>query len=448
MSYFRIIINPLLIRCTIGQVLKRYFLSNTFECNDAWNSRLNQPIFKKLNLESMYYELDGQYNKTKGLAPIDVDIFVNAQTDNAYLTEVEELFYRFRQTRLAHGTLPTTHHGFIRLFINYKKDDLVRILHDRLNYGIFPDGYLICYVIDKLLKADDYRNAAKIGSLPMFQEDYSHSLSRNLSLYAIHRYLLSELPWEDVVEEEKNDDEEEEEVKVRVPYLRNPYFDDHFDLTDGQHICGKSLIMIANHLENTAMSNSYKILGLALYNKWEKLTNELNRVIDLQKKIEDCILYKDALDFTSKIITDKLKDDATSCDNMQNLISQVKEEICSKNNLLNDVENLVKESVQTLEAEEISSQNKLYKEWEELRENHLKNHLLELQRKNRLEEIARKKVEMKEKEQLLYFFDNEDEINQVCEAKEEKLRKRERYRSAEQQESEYVPPEVQKRVTE
>lgn len=360
MAYFRIIVNPLLCRSTIRQVSKRYFLSSAFECNDVWNSRLNQPIFKKINIESMYYELDSQYNKTKGLAPIDVDIFVNYQSDNSYLTEVEELIYRFRQTRLTHKTLPSTHHGIIRLYSDYKKDDLVRILHDRLNYGIFPDDYLLCYLIDKFLKAEDYRNAAKVGTLQMFQEDYSHSLSRNLSLYAIHRYLLTEVPWEDIVEEEKkDDDEEEEEVKVRVAYLRNPFFDDHFDLTDGQHICGKSLIMIANRLHNAAMSNSYKILGLALYNKWEKLTDELSRVIESQTNSEDCILYKDAVDFASKIITDKLKDDDSLLDKIQNLISQIKEEKCSKNSLLNDVENLVKETVKTSEADEISSQNKV-----------------------------------------------------------------------------------------
>lgn len=90
----------------------------------------------------------------------------------------------------------------------------------------------------------------------------------------------------------------------------------------------------------------------------------------------------------------------------------------------------------------------MYKEWEEFRENELKNHLFELQRKNRLEEVARKKIEIKEKEELMYFFDNEDEINRVCEKKEEILRKRSLLQSAEQKENEYIPPEVQKRVTE
>ncbi|XP_065225490.1 uncharacterized protein LOC135849151 [Planococcus citri] len=445
MSYFRIIVNPLLNRSIVRLASKRYFLSNAFECKDAWSNRLNQPIFKKVNVESMYYELDSQYKKSKVLVPIDVDIFINSQIDDTFLIEVEELAYRFRLTGFAHNTLPSTHHGFIRLFFNYKKDDLVRILHDRLNYGIFPDEYLLCYLIDKFLKAEDYRNAAKVGTLQMFQEDYSHTLNRNLSLYAIHRYLLTEVPWEDIVEEKKDDDEEEEEVKVRVGYVRNPYFDDHFDLEDAQHICGKSLVMISNHLDSIAMKNSYKVLGLALYNKWEKLIDELNRVIDLQKNSEDCILYKDALDFASKIIAEKLKDDGPLLDKLTNLISQIKEEKCSKNSLLSDVENLTKESVNVHEADIINSQNKLYEEWDDFRENELKTHLAELQRKNRLAEIARKKVELEHKEQLLHFFDNELEINRVCEKKEDILRKRAKHQSIDEKEKEYIPPEIKKR---
>lgn len=307
----------------------------------------------------MYYELDQQFNRTRALAPVDVDVFLNKQTDDSYLTEVEELIFRFRVTRLAHKTLPTTNHAFIRLFLEYKKDDLVRVLHDRLNYGIFPDYYILCYLIDKFLKAEDFRNAAKVASLPMFQEDCTHTLSNYLSLYAIHRYLSTDIPWETIVEEKPTEDEEEEdEVKVRVEYLRNPYFDDHFDLTDGQHICGKSLVMISSTLDDAALKNSYKIMGLALYNKWERLEKELSQLIESQTSTKEPVLYKDAIDFSSKIINDKLKDEAL-LDKIQKLLSNIKEDSCINDDLLSTLENKVKEVVKAQETNEITAQEKV-----------------------------------------------------------------------------------------
>lgn len=66
------------------------------------------------------------------------------------------------------------------------------------------------------------------------------------------------------------------QVKIRIPYLRNPYFDDHFDLKDPNHIVGKTLAWVSP-LISGVVGISCQILGWALYNKWAELEAALNR---------------------------------------------------------------------------------------------------------------------------------------------------------------------------
>lgn len=66
-------------------------------------------------------------------------------------------------------------------------------------------------------------------------------------------------------------------MKIRLFWLRNPYFDDHFDLTDPNHLAGKTLALAGKEvIENESLSNSLMILGWALYGKWDKVYNLLD----------------------------------------------------------------------------------------------------------------------------------------------------------------------------
>ena len=41
-----------------------------------------------------------------------------------------------------------------------------------LQYGLIPDDYTHIYLLNLFLKAENYRDAAKVGILLMLQEDY------------------------------------------------------------------------------------------------------------------------------------------------------------------------------------------------------------------------------------------------------------------------------------
>lgn len=331
---------------------KRFFLSQAFECTEVWNSRLSNPLISKVETESLYYDLNGLFNKTRKLNPIDYDLFVNAQTDHKFLTEVEELAYKLRQTADACATLPTTHHAFVRLFIDSNKmEDFVRILHDRINYGIFPDNYCMIYLMNKLLKKQDYRNAAKIASLKMFQEDFSDDLVKYLSLYSVLKYLETNDPWtnEDTVKTEEDD---EEPIMVKVRILRNPFFDDNFDLTDGQHICGKTLAMIGTQI-SVEIAYSVKIMGLALYNKWNKLLNFLNEISKTGGK-----LYAESVNFVENVIKEKLQD-GNEAEPILKLLESFKSERLIEGSMTDNVQKLIEEEVARTEKHRIETQEKV-----------------------------------------------------------------------------------------
>lgn len=333
---------------------KRFFLSQAFECNEVWNSRLSNPLVAKVESEAMYYELNGIFNRTRKMNAIDFDLFVNAQTNDKFLTEVEELAHKLRQTADTCTTLPTTHHAFVRLFIDSNRmEDFVRILHDRINYGIFPDNYCMIFLLNKLLKREDYRNAARIASLKMFQEDFSDNLVKYLSLYSVLKYLPTNEPWIDpntVKSEEDAEDEEPIMVKVRV--LRNPFFDDHFDLTDSQHICGKTLAMIGSKMPGE-IGDSVRIMGLALYNKWDKLIDFLDGKVKSNDKI-----YAESFKFTKDIIKEKLPD-TEKAETISKLLTAFEGGHLIEESMIESIHKLIVEEVGLSEETRIKTQQEV-----------------------------------------------------------------------------------------
>ncbi len=351
------ILNSRILRENISYLCRRSLLSNAFECSDVWNSRLNSPLIRNVNLESMFYELDNQYNRMKQLNAIDVDIFVNAQKNDMFITEVEEIVHKFRLTRDASNVLPTTHHAFIRLFLDAnRKDDLIRVLNDRLNYGIFPDNYCTSFILNRLLKENDTRNAAKVAVFPMLQEDFSNSLVNYLSLYAVHQYIMSNEAWNDPPPIQVQEDDDEE-VTIKIPFIRNPYNDEQFDLTDGNHLCGKFFYKISSVLDDAAMANSYKIMGLALFEKWDQLKEQFVRLEGLLKQNES-VLYRESLDYLENLIKEKSLDELTTSGLMKS-VERLKKESRLKENLLQTVEEIMKREIDARENTERLSQEKV-----------------------------------------------------------------------------------------
>ncbi|VVC34349.1 MRPS27/PTCD2 [Cinara cedri] len=413
----------------------RSFLTDAYRCNEVWQERLNCSVLKKVNPEELYYKLSSMLdNGSKQINAVDLDIFVNSLTDNSFLDELEDLTHKFRLSAQAGTLLPSTHHAFIRLFLESGKiNDLIKILKNRLDYGIFPDYYLCNLLMDKFLKENNFRNAAVIASNQMLQEELDNDITKNIGLYSCLKYITNPTDWEDTIiskEEEKENtgsDDEDEVKRVRVNFIRNPYFDDHFDLTDGDHLVGKTMLAISK-TDNTMLSNSFKAIGLAYFNRWNELESYLEKFVGT--------VHSEAVDLSVASIDKRAPENA---EKLKNAFAKI--EIDNKS-LTEETKNAVNEAVEKNEKNEIKLQQKIYKDWESFRRDELQRYMKYLDKLKRLQKVQQVKQELKDKEQLLFFFDNEHKYDLIKEEKLKKMKKPKVISKGPKDDLTYIPPEI------
>ena len=176
-------------------VQQRTYLSESFECNEAWQERLKVPPIASLELNKYYFELERKFTRDGLYLPIDVDIFANAllkpdSTKAALkaerigdrLEQMQEILQRFRQTPQTNFMLPSTSHAVVRAFLEGNgTDKLLNILNERQAFGLFPDEYSFVQMLNHFLKNDsdtNLRDASKVAITMMLQEEYDIPIGR------------------------------------------------------------------------------------------------------------------------------------------------------------------------------------------------------------------------------------------------------------------------------
>lgn len=86
----------------------------------------------------------------------------------------------------------------------------------------------------------------------------------------------------------------------------------------------------------------------------------------------------------------------------------------------------------------------MYKEWESFRRKELQSYMEHLNKMKRLQKVQQIKQELKEKEQLLFFFDNENKYDLVKEEKVKRMKKKQTTTKSTKDDLTYIPPEVRK----
>ncbi|XP_029044587.1 28S ribosomal protein S27, mitochondrial [Osmia bicornis bicornis] len=428
-------------------IQKRSFLSEAYRCEEAWKARLEFPLLKKVNPQQLFLTLDQNFSSKGKVSAVDIDIFANTVADKH---QSEELLYTLHHLRLsaeATNILESTHHAVIRFLLNHDcTTDLVNILHDRLNYGIFPDSLCYNVLMDTYLKKKDYANAAKIAVLPMLQEDTENPITNALSIYSCHKYLENPDVWQKPPEPV---DDSKEEIKVRVKYLRNPYFDDHFDLTDPRDLVGKTLAFQGKAMNNT-LGRTCHLRGLILYKKYQDV---LKLIQQWKDEVEEDVVYDEVFTLIEKDNTHIPKEQIPN--ELENLMSEVnalKEKKLCKDNMTEVLENNVKSAVNKQSEIDMNEQLKKYSEWEKQREIVLNKQLEEINRQARIQNINEMKKDLEEREKLLTYFEKEEDMELEIERleaadKKEMERVLRQHRAAKKlrnlkHEEEYVPPTI------
>ncbi|XP_055845258.1 28S ribosomal protein S27, mitochondrial [Episyrphus balteatus] len=417
----------------------RTFLSEQFKCPNEWNSRLQPTFMQNTNLENLYYEIKQASSQKNGkLNAIDIDIFVNktSAADESRVDEINELIHTLRISEETTNTLDSTHHAVVRNYVDMGHiTDLISILDNRMAYGIFLDDYSASYLLDYLIKKQDFHSAARTATFLMLQEDFENELPRSLALFACYKYLNRREPFYQV-EEKDEQAEKPKEVKVRVKFLRNEFFDDHFDIKNHDHLVGKTFVAIGKKLDKP-FSPNVKLLGYTLYGKYEEALKEL--------KTTEKIFFKETLEHCLKVLEAIEVEDPS----LESLKVVVQERLANTNQLQSEsfdtlLEDYCKSVVAKQEPVAIEAQKELYKKWNNLREEKLTEELNRLQRAKRLKKIELMTEEMKKKEQHLWFFENESDIDLQIDSKKAFYPKRwfGKKKVPRVIDADYVPPEI------
>lgn len=386
-------------------ISRRTFLSNAYKCEEAWNKRLDSALLQNVKPREMFFELSQKFQNAGKVSAVDIDIFANAINDDSLVNELIDLLHKLRLTVETSNTLESTHHAVIRYCLEHNQTELLlEVLNDRLNYGIFPDHFCLNILMDSFIKQQDFASAAKVATLLMLQEDSEHPISNALAVYSCHKYLEDPDKW---IAPEPPKDESTEVIKVRVAYIRNPYFDDHFDLVEPSDLVGKTLVFFGKIMNDT-LGRTCQLRGLILYKKYTAATDLIKEW--LQAGIEK-VVYSDVLqlikDDISKIPEDKITDDIKA---LITELSKLENSDLMKEDLTEAIENKVKLAISQQAEQDISQQHQVYLDWEKNRMLRLQAHFNELDRENRLANIAKMKKDLEEKEQILTFFEREEQI--------------------------------------
>jgi small subunit ribosomal protein S27 len=262
-----------------------------------------------------------------------------------------------------------------------------------------------------------------------------------------------------------------------VNYLRQPGFDDHFDLTDPWHIVGKTLALVSLQLKGSdeVLQRSVELLGWALYDKWEKVENMLRIAEEKKLPIASEVLTRLAalVETKLKVIEDspdktlpKPKLKRTYGMNLDKegvawlyaklnlpdygkIVPSVKATL-DRNKLTSvdaplipKVEELLKKAIAENASKEVSNQVQLYQEWEKIRSETLLDQVQRAKNDKRLQEIEEQKRELAEREETIFFFDNEEEwmLRQPPAVRVYRMRWRGKYKPPKRKEDDtYVPP--------
>uniref|UniRef100_A0A340TBI8 28S ribosomal protein S27, mitochondrial n=1 Tax=Anopheles minimus TaxID=112268 RepID=A0A340TBI8_9DIPT len=432
---------------------KRTFLSEAYQCRDAWNARLATPILQKINLDTLYYDLEQRFQQKQKISAIDIDIYANKLVDDTHVEEVADFLYKFRLTEETSNTLDSTHHAVVRNYLDSKcYGQLIEVLNNRIGYGVYLDDYSANLALDQLIKEKEFRYAARVATLLALQEDFSNPITRALSLYSCYRY--AKAPdgehFDDLTPVEPQTGETEgqkkkkkDEIKVRVKFLRNEFFDDHFDLTDSQLLLGKTFVELGRSYGDagSTIGTSSVLLGLTMYKKYDQAIEFVKQHTGKELNEEALQMMRGALEKESNKEDEKYM---AFCEMVDKIEASMK---LSKDSFEKQIQEEVKKSVGAQEKQQIEAQAKLYSDWCNLRQQRLDEELNRMQRAKRLKEMEQLAVEMEKEEQKLWFFENEDKIDLQIDGKQVFYPKRwfGKKKKPRTVDVDYVPPEVRQR---
>lgn len=398
-------------------------LSSNYKSKDIWDERFN---CKSLTDYESIKTINNKISGNDELDELELDTFINVaapQTDEiAHLKEAADLLRRFRRTLRAHLMIPSTSHAVCRLFLDSEQlPSLVNLIEQRVHYGIFPDPFALNLSFDAALENDRLSLASRLAVHIMLQEDFGlNAISDTFSLFSVSKYIESKPDFDQwsspeitsdpifTNEDEKSaknapnkgdGEEEEEDQYIRVPFLRNPYYDDHFDIKNPRVLCGKTLIMLSKQFQSDhGLTQKLRLLGHVLRGRWD----------DSLKISEECVqsnLKAGPLKDLINYYVTNLHGVTEPSENIKTALLGDIDKLSDEGELLSDHAEGKTDQFDRFETEDINELKSNIVSWSEQREAIRKAYAEWAERQKIIEEIKRKKEELQQREEYLYFYD-------------------------------------------
>lgn len=412
------------------------FLNSNFSCDEVWKERLTKPVLKDVVTERFAILLQDKLDKEANSSPLDIDILANKihEVDRAQLDYVTNILAKFRASPNAPIAFSSTSYATIRSFLEFDETDkLIEILKDKTKYGIFLDGYSAAMCLNHFISKKLFKEAANVAFELMLQEDFGSPITKVLASYSSFLYWKNFKEPEIIEIESSNNDDEEEEIWMKVKYIKNPWYDDHFDIKDEKLLLGKTLCALAEDNNSKSYSHQFKIIGLGLH---QKINDGLllleNSLPDSNFKIDENVIQsfqtsvenlptkehpEEAKD-PGLVTLEDVKPYTTSSQKSDFLarFNNIKEKLNSENRIVEiDIEKSILDHIQQtiseFELSDISKHTEILKTWNEQRQEYLDYEIKKEAEEKLKIEIAEKLRLLTETEEQLSYFEAEEKIN-------------------------------------
>lgn len=439
-----------LLRFGAGPGLTRSYLSQAYQCLEAWNNRHNEDLVKLVGKPNEFFIiLDQKYKKEFRMWPADVDLYLASlcsDGSNWAPEELEDLLSKLGSTGDRFSMLDSTAHTLFRLLVrNNHTDSLFRLLTQPLTYGLFLDHHVANLIMDHYLDQQDYTHAARVAAQLMLVEDFGRPLTQLFVLCSCLKWAHNTDTNKEWIDYTPVEQEPEDDVKIRCDYYPNPFFDDHFHLKDGNLLVGKTLAWCASRcLQPGQIRTNCVLLGWAMYQKWDKLTDVIVR---MQSGQETGAAAPLTVSLMREHIDEHCSDEILK-KTMLEAVDGLK--VDAEYNLLTAVEGTLQKQVAFEEKTEVEALELMYQKFAEKRLSTMEELEVVANKKRLLREIAEKKEYLKKKEELLYYYDNEGKLDLLIEDRRttkhpfQDKKPKATKRNIVEQDGDYIPPYLRK----
>uniref|UniRef100_A0A1A9WW25 Uncharacterized protein n=1 Tax=Glossina brevipalpis TaxID=37001 RepID=A0A1A9WW25_9MUSC len=362
----------------------------------------------------------------KNVNEYNLDLFLNNLSHHDDRRSVIlDLMAHLRASKLANKTLESTHFAAVRYLLeNCNLHELIPILTDRLQYGIFLNNFTSFAVLESVHKEKEYRLALPLVLKLILHDELDSSFVQAFCVKSCFEVLKHDTS-DEVHEKIPEENSSSKEKKVRVKFLRNPL------IVDKYAEMGKALLKINKESFPDPIKEHSYILGLLLSKRFTDLQKIMERKSN--QLYED--VYVTCLEFLKKHDQE-----------FYNEFNKHADQCNQKQQFIYDLDILLQGLIDKEEPLIIKRQEEVFPIWQEQRKIAKQSVEKESTEKERKMHVGKILNDISTKEELLWYFDREEDIelqiyNKRVFYPKRWFGKKKKPRSVDEH---YVPPEIRK----